>query len=160
MKKLTMCLLLAASVFVSCSDDDSDTSNNNNNDGWSGNPISGELYGNSFEMKGAKASFISFFDVQSVEIEISSQMLNCTAGSSDENFPIKIVAPREIGTFTNNVYVSYNDPNSTDYVSVSSGNTIEITALTPSFVRGRIRSASATTENAINGTFDVTVCPE
>lgn len=158
MKKLTMCLLLAVSVFVSCSDDDSDT--NNNNDGWSNNAAAGKLYGEDFTMKGGRAAFISFANVESVQIDLSPELLGCSAQSGEENFPIRIIAPREEGTFTTDVYVSYSDPNSTDYVNVSNGNTIEITEVTPNFVKGRIRSTSASTDNSLNGTFDVSVCPE
>jgi hypothetical protein len=157
MKKLAFCLFLAGSLFVSCSDDDSSNTNDNGN-GLSNNPVSGQLYGQAFNIQGGRASLTSFFNIESVQIDISSQAIGCEASS--DNFPIRIIAPRQEGTFTTDVYVSFNDPNSTDYVSISSGNTVEITELTATSVKGRVRSVSSSTDNSVNGAFEVPICPE
>lgn len=151
---------MAASVFVACSDDDNDSNNNNNDGGWSNNPAAGRLYGEDFNSQSGKSKFISFYDVQSIQLELSSELFNCSAPSSEEYFPIKIIVPRSEGIHTSNVYVGFSDPNSTDYVNVSSGNIVEITELTPQRVKGRIKTSSVSTDNSLNGTFNVPVCPE
>lgn len=158
MKKLSLCLLLALSVLTSCSDDDSNNTDTNSGGGLTNNPLSGTVYGQDFTIQGGRAQHVTMFNVESISIDVSALALGCGAPSTDTSFPIRIVAPRQEGTFTTDVYVTFNDPNSTDYVSVSGGNTVEITSLTATTVKGKVRSGSTTTNNYINGSFELPIC--
>lgn len=159
MKNPLLYFLLAISLCISCSDEDTDT--NKNAYGFSGNPISGTLYGRNFTMRGGRAARVNMFNVESIEIQLSAQNLGCEAASGSANFPIRITAPRATGVYTEDVYVTYEDPDSDSYVSVASGmggNLMEITSITETKVTGNIISSSTTTNNNINGSFEIPIC--
>ena len=158
MRKLPFALLLFLSVFTfSCSSSDDDNDGNEPTT-ISDNPVSGQLYGEAFTMDGGKAVLREVFDVQSVEIHLTAEDLGCeTLGFSD--FPITITAPAAVGVHTTDVYASFEDPNSSDYISLSGGITIEIISLGNTVV-GKVLAASTSTESNINGKFDVEICQD
>ena len=87
---------------------------------------------------------------------MTAQDLGCeTLDFSD--FPITVTAPAAVGTYTTDVYVSFNDPDSSDFVSVSGGVKVEIISIGNRVV-GKILASSISTDNTINGTFDIAVC--
>lgn len=153
MKKISIFILLAFLSF-SCSDD----SDENSNDGAiSNNPVSGELYGNAFTIGGGKGIFDEVFGVESVELYLTSEDLGCeTLGFSD--FPITVTAPREVGVHTTDVYATFNDPDSSDFISLSGGITVEIISITDDLVVGKVRAASTSTDNSIEGKFELPIC--
>lgn len=154
MKKIALLIAMFFAV-VSCSSDDSSDSNG----GITDNPVSGTLYGNDFTLGGGKAYFEEIFGEESVEIWLTADDLGCeTLGFTD--FPISIIAPRTEGTHTTGVYVTFTDPDSSDFISVSSGNTIEIISLTDTEIVGKIKASSTSTDNAIEGRFEISICPQ
>lgn len=155
MKKLVFAFLVTIFLFNSCSNDNTTTEQTND---FSNDPVSGKLYGSNFTMEGSKAALVTMFNIASVEIQLSSEDLGCEASSGSTNFPIRITAPRAVGAYTTDVYVTFNDPSSDNYVSVSNGSTIEITSITDTMVKGKIRASSNSNDNAINGTFEVPIC--
>lgn len=142
-------------LFISCSGDDSEE---NTGGGISNTPVSGKLYGKNFTIGGGKADFITFSGVESADIEITAQNIGCETASTSSNFPILITTPRAVGTYTSNVYVTFHDPDSDAYVSVSGGTTVEITAVTSTLITGKIKTSSTTTDNYINGKFEIPIC--
>ncbi len=155
MKKNVLFALLVPVLLMSCTSDDSE---NNTGTGISNSPVSGKLYGKNFTIAGGKASLVMFSGVESADIVISAQALGCSASSTSANFPIDIITPSAVGTYTTNVYVTFNDPDTDDFVSVSGGTTVEITSSTPTMIKGKIKTSSTTTNNNINGTFEIPIC--
>lgn len=147
-------LLLLCSLLFSCSDSSDDKVNE---DGISSNSLSGKLYGTNFTIGGGKGSLANVFGVDSFELYFTSQNLGCEAlGFSD--FHITLIAPRQIGVFTNDVYLTFNDPNSSDFISLSSGITVEILSITDNLVIGKVKGASSSTDNFIEGKFEIPIC--
>lgn len=156
MKKLsTVVLSLFMLSILSCSSDEE--SDNNTGTEISNNPVSGKLFGKSFQMNSNKARSADIFGNPSVEIYLTAQNLGCevlgTAG-----YPVYIVAPRVVGIHTNNVFVTFNDPDSDDFISLSSGITVEIISLDETSVVGKVKAASTSTDSSINGKFESTFC--
>lgn len=152
MKKITIFILLAFLGF-SCTDD----SDENSTGAISNSPVSGKLYGSDFTIGGGKGIFDDVFGVESVELYLTAEDLGCeTLGFSD--FPIIVIAPSEVGTHTTNVFVTFNDPNSSDFISLSGGLTVEIISITDDLVVGKVKAASSSTENAIEGKFEIPMC--
>ncbi|MCA6422832.1 MAG: hypothetical protein IM568_08460 [Flavobacterium sp.] len=153
MKKISIFILLAFLSF-SCSDD----SDENSNDGAiTNNPVSGELYGTPFTIGGGKGVFDEVFGVDSVELYLTTEDLGCeTLGFSD--FPITIIAPRIVGVHTTDVYATFNDPDSSDFISLSGGITVEIISITDDLVVGKVRAVSTSTDNSIEGKFELPIC--
>jgi hypothetical protein len=156
MKKLsTIFVSLFILICISCSSDEE--TNIKGNDEISNNPVSGKLYGSSFTMNSSKARNAVVFGNESVEVYLSSQNLGCgILGTS--GYPIYIVAPRTVGTHTSNVYVTFNDPNSSGFISISSGVTVEIISINGTTVIGKVRATSQSTVSEINGKFESTFC--
>lgn len=156
MKKLSA---IFVSLFIltalSCSsDEETDTIDN---DEISNSPVSGELFGSSFTMNSSKAQNATIFGEESVEIHLSAQDLGCDVPGT-AGYPIYLVAPRTVGVHTTNVYVTFNDPDSDDFISLSSGFTVEIMSIDETHVVGKVKVASQSTESSINGKFDSTFC--
>lgn len=153
MKKIALLIAMFFAV-ASCSSDDSGDSNGG---GITDNKVSGKLYGSDFTLGGGKASLIEFSGVESVQILLTAQDIGCeTFGSSD--FPITIFTPKAVGTHTAGVSVTFRDTESTDYISVGSGNTLEIISVTDTQIVGKIRAASSSTDNHIEGKFEISIC--
>jgi hypothetical protein len=140
---------------LSCSSDEETGSGDSNV--ISNNPVSGTLFGKSFEMKSNKARNSDIFGEPSVEVYLSAENLGCgvlgTAG-----YPIYIVAPRSVGVHTTNIFVTFNDPDSDDFISLSNGLTIEIISINETTVVGKVKASSQSTESSINGKFESTFC--
>lgn len=154
MKKIALLIAMFFAI-VSCSSDDSGDSNGGG--GISDNVVSGKLYGNNFTLGGGKASPIILSGVESIQIWLTAQDLGCeTEGTSD--FPISIMTPKAIGTHTTGVSVTFREPNSTDFISLGNGNTIEIISLTDTKIIGKIMAASTVTDNNIEGKFEISIC--
>jgi hypothetical protein len=117
----------------------------------SNNPVSGKLYGNNFTLVGSRGSVSGEF----ITLELSAQSVGCDG--SIESFPISVYAPSAVGTYTTGVSVTFEDTNSSDFVSVSGGITVEIQSIGATIV-GRVKAASISTDNNINGKFTVPVC--
>lgn len=156
MKKLSAIItFFLVLTFISCSTDEE--TNTIDNGEISNNPVSGELFGSSFTMNSNKARNAIVFGIESVEIYLSAQELGCEIlGTS--GYPIYIVAPKAVGTHTTNVFVTFNDPDSDDFVSISSGITVEIISINESSVVGKVKAASTSTDSSINGKFESTFC--
>jgi len=147
-------LFLLFTLLLSCSDSSDDKVKE---DGISNNPLSGELYDSNFTIGGGKGALANVFGVDSFELYFTSQNLGCeTLGFSD--FPITLITPRQIGVFTNDVYLTFNDPNSSDFISLSSGITVEILSITDNLVIGKVKGASSSTDNFIEGKFEIPIC--
>jgi len=152
MKKFAL-LIALFSMIVSCSSDDS----GDGTGGITDSPVSGKLYGQDFNLGGGKASIDEFFGEEMIEIWLTSENLGCeTPGLS--GFPISIYVPKAEGTHTSGVSVTYRDTESSDYISLATGNTVEIISLTETQVIGKIKSASTTTDNNIEGKFEIEIC--
>ena len=149
MKKIACySILFLVTLFSSCSSTEDETEDNG---GLSNNPVSGTLYGNAFTLVGSRGSVSG----ELITIELSAQSVGCDG--TFEDFPISIYTPNAVGTYTTNVSVSFEDPNSSDFVSVSGGITVEIQSIGNTIV-GRVKAASVSTDNTINGKFTVPVC--
>lgn len=154
MKKITIILLLSLISF-SCSD--SDSPEEEINLGITDNPVSGKLYGSNFTIAGGKGFLTNIVGVDSFELYLTSQNLGCET-SDFSNFPITLIAPRQIGTHTSNVYVYFRDPNSSDFNNVSYGITVEIISISDDLVIGKVRAAAETTDNSVEGKFEIPIC--
>lgn len=71
--------------------------------------------------------------------------------------PISITAPNEEGVYDSRIYVSFNDPDSDDFISVSSGFKLEIISLTADAVEFKIKVESGTTDNKLEGMYQVAI---
>lgn len=149
MKKIAFySALFLTALLSSCS---SDEETNENTTGLSNNPVSGTLYGNDFTLVGSRGDVAGEF----ITIELSAQSVGCDG--TFEDFPISIYTPSVVGTYTTGVSVSFEDPNSSDFVSLSGGITVEIQSIGDNIV-GRVKATSVSTDNDINGKFTVPVC--
>lgn len=150
MKKIAFYSALFLTVLLSsCSSDEDSTTTDTT--GLSNNPVSGKLYGNNFTLVGSRGSVSGEF----ITLELSAQSVGCDG--SIESFPISVYAPSAVGTYTTGVSVTFEDTNSSDFVSVSGGITVEIQSIGATIV-GRVKAASISTDNNINGKFTVPVC--
>jgi hypothetical protein len=149
MKRIAFCLVFfITTLLFSCSstEDTDDT-----NSGLSNNPVSGTVYEDSFVLGGGRGAE----NVEFLTIELTSQSIGCDDSSID--FPITIYAPYAVGIHTTDVSVTFEDPNTDDFVSVSSGVIVEIQSIGTTIV-GRVKATSISTDNSINGKFTVPVC--
>ena len=143
---------------TSCSSDDSSsTDNNNNNGGISNNPVSGTLYGDDFTIGGGYARMQTINEVESFTLYMTDENLDCDDAFSGD-FPIVVRTPSAIATHTTGAAISFNDPGSDDFISVGSGVTVIITEVTDTMVKGKVKGASTSTDNDINGTFSLPIC--
>ena len=156
MKKLILSFLTVFSL-LACSTDDENTGGDNGS-GISNSPLSGKLYGVNFTADGGRADLNVVFGDAVVEIRIGSEGLACETSQFSGEFPIRITAPRTEGTHNSNVYVTFNDPNSDSFISVSGGIEIEIITLTETSVDFKIKATSTSTDNNINGRHQVVIC--
>lgn len=153
MKKITV--ILFALIAFSCSD--SDSPEEEIITGISDNSVSGKLYGANFALNGGKGFLTNVVGVDSYELYFTSQDLGCET-TEFSGFPITLTAPREIGTHTTNVYLKFRDPNSSDFVNTSSGITVEIISNSNNLIVGKVRGAAVTTDNSIEGRFEIPIC--
>ena len=157
MKHLRITTLALAALFAfSCSSDD-DNNDNPPADQLLNTPVAGTIYGDAFVISadGGYASNILSNEVEKVNIYLTAESIGCDAPDGSE-FPVSILAPRAIGTHTANVSASFNDMNSTDYVSTSNI-TVEIISVGETVV-GRVMGSSLSEGNTINGKFEVPYC--
>ena len=155
MKNLRITALLISILFAfSCSSEEED---GEDQDTLLNTPVAGTIYGEAFEISGngGKASDINANEVESVYIYLTAQDLGCDAPDGTE-FPVTILAPREVGTHNTNVSASFKDPNSTDYVSTTNI-TVEIISVGETVV-GKVMGGSLSEGNEINGKFAVPYC--
>ena len=136
-------------LLFSCSS--TEETDDNSTSGLSNNPVSGTVYESSFALGGGRANVATDY----VTIELSSQSIGCDDSSSD--FPITVYVPNAVGTYTTDVSVTFEDPNTDDFVSVSGGVIVEIQSIGTSIV-GRVKATSISTDNSINGKFTIPVC--
>lgn len=141
---------------TSCSSDDSSSTDNNNNGGISNSPVSGTLYGEDFTIGGGYARMQTINEVESFTLYMTEENLDCDDAFSGD-FPIVVRTPSTIATHTTGTAISFNDPASDDFISVS-GATVIITEVTDTMVKGKIKGASTSTDNDINGTFSLSIC--
>lgn len=156
MKKLAFCFALFISAFtISCSSDEEDTTNSDSG-AISNSPATGSVYGNNFTTGGGLASETNMFGVDSYRIELSSTTVEC---SDIVNSPVVVYAPKTMGTHTTDVFVTFNDSDSDDFVSLSSGVTVEIISVGEHLV-GKVKAQTGTSSESstINGKFDVIIC--
>lgn len=156
MKKLAFCFALFISAFtISCSSDEEDTTNSDSG-AISNSPATGSVYGNNFTTGGGLASETNMFGVDSYRIELASSTVGC---ADIVDSPVVVFVPKTIGTHTSNVYVTFSDTDSDDYVSVSSGIKVEITSIGEHLV-GKVKAQTGTSSESstINGKFDVLIC--
>lgn len=156
MKNLSRIVLsLFMLTVMSCSSDED--SGSGDTKAISNNPVSGKLFGKTFQMNSNKARNANIFGEESVEVYLSAENLGCgVLGTS--GYPIYIVAPRKVGVHTTNVFLTFNDPNSDDFISLSNGLTIEIISISETSVVGKVKAASQSTESSIEGKFESTFC--
>ena len=156
MKKLALCFALFISAFTfSCSSDEEETASSDS-DTIANSPATGTIYGNNFTTGGGLASETNMFGVDSYRVELASSAVGC---ADIVNSPVVVFVPKTVGTHTSNVYVTFSDTDSDDYVSISSGVKVEITSIGEHLV-GKIKAqtGSSSESNTINGTFDVLIC--
>jgi len=156
MKKLILSFITLFSL-LACSTDDENPGGASDS-GISNSPLSGKLYGTNFIADGGRADLNVVFGEDAVEIRIGSEGLACETGQFSGQFPIRITVPRAEGYHNSNVYVTFNDPNSDNFISVSGGIEIEIITLTETLVDFKIKATSTSTDNNINGRHQVTIC--
>lgn len=158
MKKLFFTFFISIAL-LSCSSDDGND-DGNGNDGISNEPLSGMLYGEEFVVDGGRADFQEVFGEDMIVIQLSNEGFGCETGEFSGDFPISITAPNEEGFYESGIYVSFNDPDSDDFISVSSGFELEIISLTADAVEFKIKVESGTTNNNLNGKYTATICSE
>lgn len=150
MKKITFCsALLLTTLFFSCSS--TDDTDENTSDNLLNTPVAGTLYGSPFTLVSSRAVIVQDL----IEIDLSALTTDCDGSS--ESFPIAVYVPNAVGTYTSNVTVTFEDTETTDFVNVSGGITVEIQSIGNTVV-GRVKAASTSTDNEINGKFTATVC--
>lgn len=158
MKKIILSVCVSLALFA-CSNDD-ETGSKDDSSGISNDPLSGMLYGETFDATGGRADYQNVFGEDMVVIQLSSEGLGCETGEFSGYFPINITVPQAEGTYNQGVYVSFNDPNSSDFISVSSGMDVEILSLTADTVEFKIKVSSTTTANNLEGKYQVAICGE
>ncbi len=161
MKNLRISALMAASILAfSCSSDKNDvvvvpipvqeTLLNT--------PVAGTIYSQPFAISadGGYASNINSNGIDKVYIYLTSSSIGCDAPDGSE-FPVTVLAPVAVGTHTANTAIFFKDPNSTDFVNVTGGITVEIISVGNTVV-GRVMGGAGDLENKINGKFEVPYC--
>lgn len=157
MKKIFLSVLASVLLLACSSDDDA---NNKNSNSISDNPLSGMLYGEKFIVDGGRADFQKVFGEDMIIIQLSNEGFSCETGEFSGAFPISITAPNAEGFYESGIYASFNDPNSDDFISVSSGFELEIINLTADTIEFKIKVESGTTNNSLNGKYTATICSE
>ncbi|MFP9098067.1 hypothetical protein ACLI09_03355 [Flavobacterium sp. RHBU_24] len=154
MKKIFFRLFAGALVFVSCSSTDDSASSENT--GFSNNPVSGTVYSSSFSLGGGYARPITLSGVASYYIYLDTADIDCFAATTS---PVYMGMPAAIGSYDSaDAFLVFKKANG-DYESTSEIK-IEITAITETTVKGRVRAeGSDASENYVNGTFEVQYCP-
>lgn len=156
-KSIFLSVFVLMGVLMGCSSDD-DSSNDNDNEGISNEQLSGRLYGVDYTANGGRADLDVVFEEDVVVIQLSDESLGCETGQFSGDFPISITAPRAVGTYDSAINVFFGDPNSDDFISVSGGIDMEIITLTETTVVFKIKVASSSTENNLEGRHEVTIC--
>jgi hypothetical protein len=152
MKKI-LPLFVALFSLISC--EVGEETNIQQDTSFSNDPAAGKVYGTNFTFVGGYANNIVMSDIQKLDIYLSNQNLNCS--NSDLPFPIYISSPKAIGIHTTNVSVKFRNISNTDFVTTATGVRVQITSITGSVVKGKIRAA-VSANNTINGTFEVPIC--
>ena len=154
MKKILFHLFIGALVLASCST--TDDSAESDNTGFANHPASGVVFSNSFTLGGGYARPITLSGVESYYIYLDTADIDCFAATTS---PIYMGVPAATGTYDSaEAFVVFKTTNG-GYESTTDIN-IEITAITESTVKGRIRAGrSDVDDNYVNGTFEVQYCP-
>ena len=156
MKNLRLTAFAITALFAfSCSSDDAD--NTTPEDQFLNTPVAGTVYGEAFVISanGGRASNILSNEVEKVYIYLTAENFGCDAPDAAE-FPVTLLVPRTVGVHTTNVSASFKDMNSTDFVSTSNIK-VELISIGETVV-GRVMGTSVSTDNTINGKFEVPYC--
>jgi hypothetical protein len=151
--KKTFVILVAFFSLISC--EVGEETNIQQDNSFANDPASGKVYGTNFTFAGGYANNIVMNDIQKLDIYLSNQNLNCS--NSDLTFPIYISSPKAIGIHTTNVSVKFRNVSNTEFVTTATGVRVQITSISGSLVKGKIRAA-VSANNTINGTFEVPLC--
>ncbi|MFC0521471.1 hypothetical protein ACFFGL_12265 [Mesonia maritima] len=150
--------LILALVIESCSSDD-DSSSDNGGSEIPDTLVSGELFGEPFTGNGSSAYVIETFDEERLSVFLSSEDVGCETNQFSEAYTITISGPRTEGS-TNDVFVSFSDPNSEDFITVGSGIDYEIISITQTEIEAKIRVNSSDGKNNLEGKFTAPICSD
>jgi hypothetical protein len=160
MKKITFAIVLAVMLMVSCSSTTEEE--NTTGDSYATTQLSGTLYNHGFTLGGGYARSINLNGVDSFYIYMVPDTTNGLDCDDDTSIaPIWIAVPAAVGEYVNNDFTM-------QFKNISNGGfegapvkKIEITSISPTMVKGRIRATGFDPdyENFINGIFELQYCP-
>lgn len=148
----TIAIILFGFALTSCSSSEGGSAAA---EGFSSNPVSGTIYGDSFTYSGGFATNINAAGVDKLNITLSQSSLTCN--DIGTTTPLSISCPKVIGLSTINTILFFKDLTNGDFINVSSGVQVELISIGET-VKGKVKGKSISEDCEINGTFEVPIC--